>query len=112
MPARSAGELIGRSGMTGRSTGPHLHLEAFKDGKRIDPQHLLDEPLEDHALRQALDAKRNGDADAVYSAPRISAKAGKYGKRARHGGGKAAMAKAPTRAKAAATKSAKRVKRG
>lgn len=108
----SAGELIGHSGTTGRSTGPHLHLEAFKDGKRIDPQHLLDEPLEENALRQALNAKRNGDADAVYSAPRIKAKAGKTSKRSRHGGGKAATAKAPTRAKAVASKSSKRTRRG
>jgi murein DD-endopeptidase MepM/ murein hydrolase activator NlpD len=108
----SAGELIGHSGTTGRSTGPHLHLEAFKDGKRIDPQNLLEEPLEDNALRQALNAKRAGEADAVYSAPRMEAKAGKHTKHGRHGGGKAATAKAPAKAKAVAAKSTKRTRRG
>lgn len=83
------GELIGHSGATGHSTGPHLHLEAFKDGKRIDPQSMLDQPLEDNALRQALTAKRAGEADAVYSAPRMEAKAG-----GKHGGKSSKTAKA------------------
>jgi len=31
------GQVISRVGNTGRSTGPHLHLELNKDGKYIDP---------------------------------------------------------------------------
>lgn len=43
----SAGDLIGLSGNTGRSTGPHLHLQLFNpSGKVIDPTKFIDEALE------------------------------------------------------------------
>jgi len=38
-----AGEVIGLSGNTGRSTAPHLHFEIRRDGRSIDPATLVKE---------------------------------------------------------------------
>jgi murein DD-endopeptidase MepM/ murein hydrolase activator NlpD len=35
------GDIIGKIGNTGYSTGPHLHMEAFRNGNRIDPLDLI-----------------------------------------------------------------------
>jgi murein DD-endopeptidase MepM/ murein hydrolase activator NlpD len=48
-----AGQLIGQAGETGKASGPHLHLEVFKDGARIDPQHMF-ASLDAFATAQAL----------------------------------------------------------
>lgn len=50
------GQQIGLVGATGKVTGPHLHLEAFQRGQRIDPARLL--PGLDHgALPNAMAAR-------------------------------------------------------
>ena len=36
-----AGDMVGRVGSTGRSTGPHLHYEVQWRGQRLDPQTFL-----------------------------------------------------------------------
>jgi murein DD-endopeptidase MepM/ murein hydrolase activator NlpD len=35
------GQVIGRLGSTGRSTGPHLHYETRVDGEAVDPEKFL-----------------------------------------------------------------------
>lgn len=35
------GQTISRMGSTGRSTGPHVHFEVIKDGKKIDPAKFI-----------------------------------------------------------------------
>ena len=41
----SAGEVVGRSGATGRVTGPHLHWGAKIGRVPFDPRALLDPAL-------------------------------------------------------------------
>jgi len=36
-----SGQIIGKVGTTGRSTGPHLHYETRIDGEAVDPQRFL-----------------------------------------------------------------------
>jgi murein DD-endopeptidase MepM/ murein hydrolase activator NlpD len=35
------GDLVGRTGSSGRSTGPHLHYEVRHNGEAIDPLRFL-----------------------------------------------------------------------
>ncbi len=38
----TAGQIIAKIGSTGRSTGPHLHLEIYDNGKTVDPLAFLE----------------------------------------------------------------------
>ena len=35
------GQVIGKSGNTGRSTGPHIHYQVYSDGKSLNPLSLI-----------------------------------------------------------------------
>ncbi|TVP44357.1 MAG: M23 family metallopeptidase [Gemmatimonadales bacterium] len=39
-----AGEVLGMTGSSGRSTAPHLHLEITRDGRQVDPLTYLRRP--------------------------------------------------------------------
>jgi murein DD-endopeptidase MepM/ murein hydrolase activator NlpD len=47
------GEIVGKIGSTGRSTGPHLHYETRVNGEAVDPQKFLHAGL---TLGDSLDA--------------------------------------------------------
>lgn len=49
-------DLVGTVGNTGRSTGPHLHFEVWKDGKAVDPEVWLNKKT---AIADAPPASRD-----------------------------------------------------
>jgi murein DD-endopeptidase MepM/ murein hydrolase activator NlpD len=57
------GEPLGTSGASGKATGPHLHLEYWQDGQRLDPALVLSDLLA-HATPKAL-AQRKAQGNPV-----------------------------------------------
>jgi murein DD-endopeptidase MepM/ murein hydrolase activator NlpD len=53
------GDLIGLIGSTGKSTGPHLHYEVEKRGKKVNPIHYYHSDLSPAQYERLLEMSRN-----------------------------------------------------
>ena len=54
----SRGEVIGTSGNSGNSTGPHLHFELRKSGIQIDPKTMLQSVLDEPGYNSTPNAEK------------------------------------------------------
>ena len=48
------GQLIGRVGASGRTTGPHLHYEVLYENRPVNPEYYFDNGLSTDEYRQIL----------------------------------------------------------
>ncbi len=66
------GDLIGYSGNTGMSTGPHLHYEVMRNGVKVDPLDFFYENLSPERYRTLVHGASGGNSedesmDKIYS---------------------------------------------
>lgn len=67
------GQVIGRSGNTGNSTGPHLHFELRKNNIPIDPKTMLQNVIDTETVtaKPAFDTVKSGLVKVVCSVANV-----------------------------------------